>query len=104
MVEAALGQRLGLNSRTPGTQHSSSGAAIDSDISSGGGGGLAHCRLLNITVCAPTVAASRAGTGFSVALYNPLAWRRTHHIRIPIAGDHSWTVTGDISSALILHC
>ena len=32
--------------------------------------------------------------GFTVALYNPLAWQRTHHVRVPIAGGGRWAVTG----------
>lgn len=62
--------------------------------SSGGGAGFAQCRLLNISVCAASVAASRKGEGFSLALYNPLAWRRSHPVRIPVAGEHAWSVSG----------
>ncbi len=61
---------------------------------SGGGAGFAQCRLLNISVCAASVAASRKGEGFSLALYNPLAWRRSHPVRIPVAGEHAWSVSG----------
>eukprot|EP00208_Stichococcus_sp_RCC1054_P002016 CAMPEP_0206142692 /NCGR_PEP_ID=MMETSP1473-20131121/17914_1 /ASSEMBLY_ACC=CAM_ASM_001109 /TAXON_ID=1461547 /ORGANISM="Stichococcus sp, Strain RCC1054" /LENGTH=1182 /DNA_ID=CAMNT_0053537795 /DNA_START=217 /DNA_END=3765 /DNA_ORIENTATION=+ len=43
------------------------------------------CPLANISVCAPTVESTRAGTGFTVAVYNPLARARTHHLRIPIS-------------------
>lgn len=104
MVAAALEQRLGLNSRNQQAQpqrsfdsghsvsgggSSSSGSSRDSRLDS-----LSHCRLLNISVCEHTVSASRNGSGFGIVLYNPLAWRRSHFVRVPIAGNDSWTVSG----------
>lgn len=67
-----------------------------------GGGGTRSsrswllCPLSNISVCAPTVESTRAGAGFSVAVWNPLARSRTHHLRIPVAaaGAALWSVRG----------
>lgn len=100
VVAAALEQQLGLGSRD---QHAQQQRELDSrPIVSGGGGdggsssfdGLGHCRLLNISVCEHTVSASRDGSGFGIVLYNPLAWRQTHYVRVPVTGNDSWTVTG----------
>jgi hypothetical protein len=99
VVTAALGQQLGLGSRTQQAEQrqtsDSSPSVTETDGSSGNGvSSLSHCRLLNISVCEQTVSASRAGRGFRLALYNPLAWRRTHYVRVPVAGGASWAVTG----------
>lgn len=56
---------------------------------------LQHCNLLNISVCHATVAASAQGRGFSVALYNPLAWPRKEPVRVPLGGNSTaWAVSG----------
>jgi hypothetical protein len=103
VVAAALEQQLGLGNREQQAQpqHSSdSGHSGIKDSSDSGSSRessfneLGHCRLLNISVCQHTVSASRTGSGFSIVLYNPLAWRRMHYVRVPVAGNNSWTVSG----------
>jgi hypothetical protein len=99
VVAAALEQQLGLGSRAqqaPQQRSFDSGPKfVEADSSSGSSfDGLGHCRLLNISVCEHTVSASRGGSGFGIVLYNPLASRRTHYVRVPVAGNGSWTVSG----------
>jgi len=55
---------------------------------------LEHCTLLNISVCAASVASSARGAGFGLVLYNSLAWERSEAVRVPLTGPHAWTVKG----------
>lgn len=47
--------------------------------------------------------ATRKGQGFTVALYNPLAWPRRELVRIPITskGTGDWTVSGVAQSTAL---
>lgn len=60
----------------------------DASVAPGGGApaalGLQQCRLLNATACNVTVSASRSSAGFIVVAHNPLAWARTHWLRLPV--------------------
>ena len=56
---------------------------------------LEQCMLLNASICEPSVTASAKGEDLLVVVYNPLAWKRTQGVRIPLAaGTSSWTVQG----------
>eukprot|EP00884_Botryococcus_braunii_P017884 jgi/Botrbrau1/477/Bobra.110_2s0114.1 len=61
---------------------SEEGVPVDKEV---GGPQLSHCPLLNASVCAASVAASRAGVPFRVVAYNPLAWPRSQGLRIPLS-------------------
>lgn len=60
---------------------------------------LAGCFHLNSSICHPSVRLSRQQDSVFVVAYNPLAWRRTVPIRVPIATETSchWKVQGPSS-------
>ena len=78
--EASKNRRLGAGLHTPAAKHASLA--------------LRWCPLLNISVCAPSVAATAGGQGFSVVAYNPLAWERREPLRLPVSGEGPWAVIG----------
>ena len=57
---------------------------------------LAQCPLHNISVCAPSVTATRMGQALVIVVYNPLGWRLQNvPLRIPISvGSADWSLYG----------
>ena len=62
---------------------------------------LEQCAWLNISVCNATVTASVKQQPFQVVVFNPLAWKRSTPIRVPVAlklhgasANAAWDVTG----------
>ncbi len=63
---------------------------------------LEQCPWLNISVCPATVTASVKQQPFQVVVYNPLAWKRSTPIRVPVAvklhsaaANGAWVVKGE---------
>lgn len=56
--------------------------------------GLRACDWLNVSACHTSVELSERGEGLMVVAYNPLAWGRVAAVRVPLAGDGAWWVTG----------
>lgn len=56
--------------------------------------GLQACDWLNVSACHASVELSKRGEGLMVVAYNPLAWGRVAAVRVPLAGEGAWRVTG----------
>lgn len=55
------------------------------------------CPLLNASICSPTVKLSRQGQDMLVLVYNPVAWRRSAPVRVPVIAseeENVWSVEG----------
>lgn len=50
---------------------------------------LSSCLLSNMSICST----SQNNDKFVVAVYNPLAWKTTHYIRLPVKGG-SYQING----------
>lgn len=50
---------------------------------------LSSCLLSNVSICSVTQSSDK----FLVAVYNPLSWTVTHHVRLPVNGTN-FTVQG----------